>query len=84
MSKGNDITNEIEKLYRRQAFHLLLYGFVQGVQWSTPSITRSEAIHAFLKRFKIFKYSQADATTTYVRIDKDMREAEKNDADKDK
>jgi hypothetical protein len=84
MSKGNEITNEIERIYRRQAFHLLLYGFVQGVQWSTPSVTRGEAIQAFLKRFKIFNYSQSDAMTTYSRVDEDMRHAEKHDADKNK
>ena len=84
MSKDNGVTNEIEKIYKRQAFHLLLYGFVQGVQWSTPSITRTEAITAFFKRFKIFNYSINDALVTYNRVNADIIEAEKNDISQDK
>ena len=51
MPKENPLTTEIHSLYKRQAVHTLIYGFIQGVQWSLPSVSKKEAAEAFIKRF---------------------------------
>jgi hypothetical protein len=78
MPAPNKIEQEIPRLYRRSAFHLLFYGFVNGVIWTTPSISRAEAINAFIKRFKIGDdYLPEDLHSTYCRIDNDFNESQK-------
>lgn len=78
MPAPNKIESEIPKLYRRSTFHLLFYGFVNGVIWSTPSISRAEAINAFIKRFKIGDdYLHEDLQSTYCRIEADFNESQK-------
>jgi hypothetical protein len=77
--KENPTTKEIPNLYKRQAIHLLLYGFISGVQWTMPSLTKKEAAEMFLKRFTIAKddISIEDIITTYNRIHKDAINAER-------
>ncbi len=73
MPKPNKIECEIERLYRRSAFHHMFFGFVNGVIWTTPSISRLEAINAFIKRFNLTdEYSPEDLNSTYVRIEADF------------
>ena len=81
MPAPNKIEKEIPKLYRRSAFQLLFYGFVNGVIWSTPSISKAEAINAFIKRFKITEeYLPEDLHSTYYRIEKDFNDSQKTKA----
>jgi hypothetical protein len=76
--KSNPATSEIPNLYKRQAVHLLLYGFMTGVQWSVPSITKRESAQAFLKRYDLEEqYSIDDLLNTYNRIHKDFIDAQK-------
>ena len=78
MPSPNKIEQEIPKFYRRSAFHMLFYGFVNGVIWTTPSISRAEAIKAFIKRFKLSdSYLQEDLQTTYCRMEKDFNDSQK-------
>ncbi len=78
MPSANKVETEIPKLYRRSAFNLLFYGFVNGVLWTTPSISRAEAINAFIKRFKITdEYSPSDLNSTFSRIESDFNDAQK-------
>lgn len=81
MPKPNKIECEIERLYRRSAFHHMFFGFVNGVIWTTPSISRAEAIRAFIKRFNIDNdYDQEDLQATYCRIEKDFNDSQKTKA----
>lgn len=78
MPAPNKVETEIPKLYRRSAFHQLFYGFVNGVLWTTPSISKTEAIRAFIKRFKINdEYLAEDLNATYCRIEKDFNDSQK-------
>ncbi len=78
MPAPNKAESEIPKLYRRSAFHLMFYGFVNGVIWTTPSISKVEAINAFIKRFKLTdEYSPIDLNSTYSRIEDDFNNAQK-------
>lgn len=78
MPAANKIDQEIPMIYRRSAFHLLFYGFVNGVIWTTPSISKSEAINAFIKRFKITdEYLPEELQSTYSRIEKDFNDSQK-------
>jgi len=78
MPKPNKVECEISKLYRRSAFHHIFYGFINGVLWSTPSISREEAINAFIKKFKIDdQYLAEDLRSTYSRIEKDFNDSQK-------
>lgn len=78
MPKENKIETEIPKLYRRSAFHLLFHGFVNGVLWTTPSISREEAINAFIIRFKLTDdYSSYELQSTYGRIEKDFNDSQR-------
>ena len=78
MPSPNKIEAEIPKLYRRSAFNLMFYGFVNGVMWTTPSISKTEAINAFVKRFRMTDdYSPIDLSSTYARIEKDFHDSQK-------
>jgi len=78
MPSPNKIEREIPMLYRRNTFHLLFYGFVNGVIWTTPSISKAEAINAFVKRFKLDgEYLHDDLHSTYYRIEKDFKDSQK-------
>lgn len=78
MPSPNKIESEIPKLYRRSAFHLLFFGFVNGVLISTPSISKTEAIGMFIKRFKINdQYLAEDLNSTYSRIETDFNDSQK-------
>lgn len=77
--KTNPVLNEISNLYKRNTFHILLYGFISGVQWSLPSLTKKEAAEMFLKRFSIAEGTLDTQTilTTYDRIHLDVIDAER-------
>lgn len=78
MAQANKIDSEIPMIYRRSAFHLLFFGFVNGVIWTTPSISKSEAINAFIKRFKLTdEYLPEELQSTYSRIEKDFMNSQK-------
>jgi len=78
MPSPNKAETEISMLYRRNTFHLLFYGFVSGVIWTTPSISRAEAINAFIKRFNLTDdYTPNDLNSTYTRVEKDFQDAQK-------
>lgn len=78
MPKGNAVTKDIENLYKRQTIHLLLYGFMTGVQWALPNTNRKEAAQAFLHKYNLMdNYSVEDILTTYHRINTDLINASK-------
>ena len=78
MSADNKAEKEIPKIYKRSAFHLLFHGFVNGVIWTTPSISKTEAINAFIKRYKLDdEYSPSDLHSTYCRIEEDFNNSQK-------
>lgn len=80
MPRGENLS-EIPALFKRNTFHLLLYGFITGVQHSLPSVTKEEAAQMFLKRFKITPdaYDTQTIVTTYNRINKEIIEVEKKE-----
>lgn len=78
MPKDNPITREIPNLYKKQALHLVIYGFMTGVQWSLPSLTKKEAAEMFLKRFKYEDLNVSDIITSYDRTHKEALNAEKS------
>ena len=78
MPAPNKPEKEIPMLYRRNTFHLLFYGFVNGVIWTTPSISKAEAINAFIKRFNLTDdYAPNELNSTYTRIEKDFNDSQK-------
>lgn len=51
MPKEHPAISDIQAIYKRQTIHNLIYGFIQGVQWAQPSVSKREAATAFIKRF---------------------------------
>lgn len=70
--------DEIDKFYKRNTFHHILYGFINGIQSAIPSITRKESAEMFKVRFKLYKDCSVEhLLVTYERINKDLIDAEK-------
>lgn len=79
MSKPNPLTTEVPKLYQRGAVHLLIYGFMNGVQWAQPGISKKEAAEAFIKRFApvLDNYGPNEVTAIYDQLNQELRDHER-------
>lgn len=74
MPKEHPAITDIETIYKRQTIHLLIYGFIQGVQWAQPSISKREAATAFIKRFAdhVAGIEEKEIMNTYDLINRDI------------
>lgn len=83
MSKDNPALNEIPNLYKKQALHLIIYGFITGVQTALPSITRKEAAEMYLKRFRIKELDSRHVERIHERLNADALDLERTNGKED-
>lgn len=55
MANNQYLDSIIPKFYRRQAFDVMIFVFIDAYRFLLPSVTIEEAVNAFIKRYKIDK-----------------------------
>jgi hypothetical protein len=70
---NEESTISIPKLYRRKAFDLLMFGFIEGMKSAMPTLTIQECIVMFNKKIDTRNedYSIEVNRTTYNRMKKE-------------
>ena len=70
----------IHRLYKRNALHHLLYGWVKGQQRALPSLSNEKSIDLFFDYFKIDEkeFTKINARTVISRMNEELIESEKN------
>lgn len=74
MPKTNPLVSDIHSLYIRSTLHHLIYAFIEGAQWTLPSLSKKDAAEAFLKRFSAFvgEYTSKDVIDIYDAVNRDI------------
>lgn len=79
--KNNYLEGVIPFFYRRQIIDVMIHTFITAYQTAFPSITKTEAAEAFMRKYNITAdlYDVKSIITAYDRTNKDLIDASKKE-----
>lgn len=72
------VKGSLPKLLKRNAYDLLMFGYVKALQQVFPSISVEKAVMKFAEEFDIVEgFNIGSARTAFIRMNEELRDANK-------